>query len=98
MKKWKADKYDKVPVQYEVVKETAKMITYKYPSWKDPNVFFERREMKQGAWFDTWEDAHQKIIMRINLAIEITKSTLVRQEKQLEKAMSLKKPGQEGMK
>jgi hypothetical protein len=92
MKKWRVGTYDRVPMQYEVVKETAKMIVYKSPEWNDPNKFYETKEFKQGKWFGTWDEAHKMIIDKISKKINDLKGNLEIYERYFDDAMKLRMP------
>ena len=79
-------------IEVEVVRETDKTVWVKSKGWHDEEVVNQRRkDSSYRPLFDSWEDAHNSIIVKTEKEIENYKYNLKRAEERLIKINSMVK-------
>lgn len=89
MKKYRISKYKNDIEEFEITKETKKCIFYYDDFFKR-----ERRELKQSHYqnfFDTWDEAYQALLARIESKVDSYKRCLAKELKELEEIKELGK-------
>lgn len=77
----------------EVLKETKEYITHMGDYWGTPR---ERRERKAGRFFDTWEQAHAKLLDDAERDVRYKEEALRRAKSALGQIRSMRPPDETG--
>ena len=92
-KKWRWSVYGQA-MKFEVVKETAKLISFREKTWPSRKEIVNRetKESKHHQWFDTWEEMQVWRIERAKRAVDDAEHGLALALDFLDKIQAWQKP------